>query len=295
MSAVITTDEAEQAQIRNPYEIDGPEEVKLRKLRLGDNIPDHGTLSIEQRSESRAVADQMAATYKRRVGYYKKCLLSIPETDPYRERFAPDKIDAMAREGSTDSVLAGRADEITWSDLQAAMEHDPDEAAIIWQTLKRMSRENLACGEYASHGVLANQAPFRRATFSVILDAFMKAWQPRNAIEQALVETLVQAQISFNSWLGAATAATEHAGYAAEAIESKARQHESWNPPRLTSLETIESAMMMADRFNRLFLRTLRQMRDLRRYSLPVTINNPSQVNINEGGQQVNAMKIDSA
>jgi hypothetical protein len=33
----------------------------------------------------------------------------------------------------------------------------------------------------------------------------------------------------------------------------------------------------------------LRQMRDLRRYSVPVTINNPKQVNIAaDGGQQVN-------
>jgi hypothetical protein len=52
--------------------------------------------------------------------------------------------------------------------------------------------------------------------------------------------------------------------------------------------------MMMADRFNRLFLRTLCQMRDLRRYDVPVTINNPAQVNINEGGQQLNAVKVES-
>jgi len=143
MSAVIKTDEAEQARIRNPYEIDGPEAVKIRKLRLGDNIPDVETLTIEQRGEARAVGDQMATTYKRRVGYYKKCLLSIPENDPYRERFAPDKIDAMAREGSVDSTLAGGADDITWNDLQAAMEHAPDGAAILWQALKGIARESL--------------------------------------------------------------------------------------------------------------------------------------------------------
>lgn len=295
MSVVTPRSEKEEAQRRNSYEIDGPEAVKLYKLRLGDNIPDVGTLSIEQRGEARAVSEQMAATYKRRVGYFKKCLLSLSETDPYRERFAPDKIDAMAREGSIDSALGGGADDITWSDLQAAMEHDPDAASILWRTLKQMARESLACGEYAGHAVLANQTPSRRAQFSVMLDAFMRAWHPRNAIEQSLVETLVQAQICYNSWLGAAVAATEHSGYAAEAIESKARQHESWNPPRLTSKETIESALAMADRFNRLFLRTLRQMRDLRRYSVPIMINNPSQVNIaTEAGQQINSVEGDS-
>jgi len=54
----------------------------------------------------------------------------------------------------------------------------------------------------------------------------------------------------------------------------------------------VSQAADMADRFNRLFLRTLRQLRDLRRYNLPVTINNPQQVNIAaEGGQQVNMQR----
>jgi hypothetical protein len=55
--------------------------------------------------------------------------------------------------------------------------------------------------------------------------------------------------------------------------------------------ETIDGAMATADRFNRLFLRTLRKLRDLRRYSVPVTINNPAQFNISEGGQQVKCRK----
>jgi hypothetical protein len=47
----------------------------------------------------------------------------------------------------------------------------------------------------------------------------------------------------------------------------------------------------MMDRYNRLFLRTLRQLRDLRRYSAPITINNPKQVNIAaDGGQQLNTL-----
>ena len=41
-------------------------------------------------------------------------------------------------------------------------------------------------------------------------------------------------------------------------------------------------------------MRTLRNLRDLRRYSVPVTINNPRQVNIAaEGGQQVNISEQD--
>ena len=42
----------------------------------------------------------------------------------------------------------------------------------------------------------------------------------------------------------------------------------------------------MVDRWNRLFLRTLRQLRDLRRYTPPVVVRNVSQLNIAQ--QQMN-------
>ena len=48
----------------------------------------------------------------------------------------------------------------------------------------------------------------------------------------------------------------------------------------------------MVDRFNKLFLRTLRALRDLRRYAPTVMIYNAGQVNI--GQQQVNAAQIQS-
>ncbi len=50
------------------------------------------------------------------------------------------------------------------------------------------------------------------------------------------------------------------------------------------------TAAAMVDRFNQLFLRTLRQLRDLRRYSQQIVIHQPGQVNI--GQQQVNAAQI---
>ena len=48
----------------------------------------------------------------------------------------------------------------------------------------------------------------------------------------------------------------------------------------------MEQAAAMVDRFNRLFLRTLRALRDLRRYEAPVNVGMAGQVNI--AGQQVN-------
>jgi len=65
-----------------------------------------------------------------------------------------------------------------------------------------------------------------------------------------------------------------------------------WDPPYASEQEAVEHAAQMADRYSRAFQRTLRAMRDLRRYSAPVNINNPQQVNIAaDGGQQVNVAK----
>jgi hypothetical protein len=70
------------------------------------------------------------------------------------------------------------------------------------------------------------------------------------------------------------------------------REHGYWNPPYAHEQEAVEHAAQMADRYLRAFQRTLRAMRDLRRYSSQVTINNPAQVNIaTDGGHQVNAIK----
>jgi hypothetical protein len=60
------------------------------------------------------------------------------------------------------------------------------------------------------------------------------------------------------------------------------------------SFSAYDNLQSLRPRANRslplwLFLRTLRQLRDLRRYSTPITINNPQQVNIAvDGGKQVN-------
>jgi hypothetical protein len=54
----------------------------------------------------------------------------------------------------------------------------------------------------------------------------------------------------------------------------------------VTGAQAIEQAGAMVDRFNRIFLRTLRALRDLRRGPQPVLVQNAQQVNV--GQQQVN-------
>ena len=71
-------------------------------------------------------------------------------------------------------------------------------------------------------------------------------------------------------------------------IEAKQWGDGWWDIPYVSEQQAIDHATAQVEKWNRIFLRTLRNLRDLRRYA-PVTINNPAQVNIaTDGGQQVN-------
>jgi hypothetical protein len=138
------------------------------------------------------------------------------------------------------------------------------------------------------------KTPFDKAQFSYIRKAFIEEWQPRGGIEAGLVDMLAQCYVAWQYWLGLSFSIAKNED---SVVEQKKRNKTwkdegKWQPPRLTAAEYLERATQMADRFNRMFLRVLRQMRDLRRYNVPVIINNPEQVNVaTDGGQQVNVQK----
>lgn len=59
-----------------------------------------------------------------------------------------------------------------------------------------------------------------------------------------------------------------------------------WKAPRVETAAALEQSAAMAERFNQMALRTLRALRDLRRYAPAVIVQNAGQVNV--AGQQVN-------
>ena len=58
-----------------------------------------------------------------------------------------------------------------------------------------------------------------------------------------------------------------------------------WRGPRVKDAEAVEQSAAMLDRFNRLFVRTLRTLRDLRRYAPAIHIEHAGQVNVAQGPQ----------
>jgi hypothetical protein len=136
--------------------------------------------------------------------------------------------------------------------------------------------------------------PWKRARYLAIRDSFVEEWQPRGGIELAMIEMMAQAFSDYLFWgekVHERSTTDAKFLYSSEEERRVAEARGHWLPPRVSEQNAIEHAMQMMDRYNRLFLRTLRQLRDLRRYSVPITINNPRQVNIAaDGGQQLNTL-----
>jgi len=68
-----------------------------------------------------------------------------------------------------------------------------------------------------------------------------------------------------------------------QAKELNRYENKGWKSPYQHEAGAIEQAHRLADGYNRQFLRVLRQLRELRRYSPVIIQNNGGQVNLREG------------
>src|SRR5262249_4988698 len=70
------------------------------------------------------------------------------------------------------------------------------------------------------------------------------------------------------------------------AADKRHREEARWAPIRQSDADALDQAAAMMDRYNRVFLRTLRALREMRRHAGPVIVQNGGQVNLAQ--QQVN-------
>jgi hypothetical protein len=198
-------------------------------------------------------------------------------------------------------VLSDSVDNLCWSELERIYNELPGFVGTVWQLIKDEARKEFESGHRMGAALETTEwqhLPWKRAEFLAIRDSFVEEWKPKGGIELAMIDTMAQAHSEYLYWCEIAHHRATTEGkilYSAEDERRAAEARGHWIPPRVGEVAAIDHAAQMADRYNRLFLRTLRQLRDLRRYSMPVTINNPGQVNIAaDGGRQVNAVKVDS-
>ncbi len=226
-------------------------------------------------AERESLARELADAYRRRVEFYRR---------EYAEHWADvlTQREAVVTDEFARRALTDPPDQVSFSALEELAKHDPAAAQQAWERVKADARDELTSGHRAAITLEFLPNAWERAQFLAIRAAFIEQWQPANAGEALLVDTLAQTHHQYLAWVKQLTTYSE--GEAARQ-QYQIGKGDPYELPRMSRGEAIDHASAMVDRYNRLFLRTLRALRDLRRYAPTVMIQNAGQVNI---GQQVN-------
>jgi hypothetical protein len=211
------------------------------------------------------------------------------QVDSYKEVYGVSHPEAVARAGKPpgaggdDQLLRGPPDPVCWADLENLFGRDPERANARWEEVKQAARDETRSGHRGAKRVQRwGGSPWQRAEYLALRHELQEGWQPRNGIERQLLETMAQAQAAAEHWLKVLLARS----MLDPDFKQVRLRNGQWEPPRVTTFQAVEQAGAMVDRFNRIFLRTLRALRDLRRGPQPVVVQNAGQVNV--GQQQVN-------
>jgi hypothetical protein len=217
----------------------------------------------------------MAAAYRAKIDYYRKYHQSSPKE-------AVARADATASPEFVESILARPPEDVCWLQLHVLAEQDPTLAVRLWEEICDAALGEVQGKERAAKAVEAwGSDAWQRAQFLALCRELEDGWRPQSGVERQLLDTMAQAQSSFLYWLNMLTQYTTFSANTADRNEGK------WAPPRVSEAEAVDQAAAMADRFNKMFLRTLRALRDLRRYT-PATVMVQNAAQINVGSQQVN-------
>ena len=229
-------------------------------------------------SEAGLLAGELAVAFGQMVQSYEKHF-KLPHAEAVQRAAEAEPPDTMQR------ILHGPPDQVSWFDLDQVTRTDPDRALARWEEIKRAALEEVQTGHRAARAVetTGNDGAWRRAQFLALLDDLAADWRPRNGIERQLIDNMAQAQAGYLHWLHTLTVRTTLGSLGGERLE---QVEAKWHGPRQADADAIDQAAEMMERYNRIFLRTLRALRDLRRYSGPVIVQNVGQVNV--GGQQIN-------
>lgn len=173
-------------------------------------------------------------------------------------------------------------DQMSWHAFNDAMEIDPERVLDRWDRMKAEARDELACGARGGE-VVRQESPWERARYLAVRQGFIDEWRPCGGLEMSLIDQLAQ---TYTGWMATLRHYELLAQSEVRRIEDEVEKNRWYRPPKEYRGVMEDRALQTADRFQRMFLRSLRALRDLRRYSPHITIHNRGQVNIGE--QQVN-------
>jgi len=181
-------------------------------------------------------------------------------------------------------ALTEPSEQVSWGMLSSLIEAEPEAGWAVWARVKAEASEELESGHRAALALCWDDSPWQRAQFLAIRNAFVDEWHPRGGIELTLIDQMAQAHSLYLHWVERA-----HIQASLEGTKQKRELGERgrWQPRTLGTAEALDQSAQMAERWQKLFVRALRALRDLRRHAPPVVLAaSGSQVNV--GVQQVN-------
>jgi hypothetical protein len=260
--------------------------------------------SVEAAVEFGSLLREMQHSYLHRVAYYRSKSggsYSLEEARAAAYHACKDKEEAKRE---LDELRSYPLDIINFADMLPLMTIAPRMAEEFWLEMKVEALMEFESGHLASKALMPvnyMRSAWNAASYLGIRASLKEEWQPRGGIELSLIDMMAQAFLQYQHWVEESVKRAQtrerevHPDYEQWQRWKKPKEKAEgfldgyWYRPFLSEQAAIEHAAQMADRWNRIYMRTLRNLRDLRRYSVPVTINNPQQVNIaTDGGQQVN-------
>jgi len=234
----------------------------------------------ERASVATSMAREMAEAHREAVEFHRDQL-----------KMSPDE--ALARVGTAADqrrIMDNAPDQVSWLDLDQLARQDPKLWERRWNEISDAAREEWESGSRGARATEAtNDGPWQRAQFLAIRDDVADGWKPQNGIEWTLIESIAQAYTSQLFWQERLMC---YANLPCDTGNQAIKQKGSWEPPRVYESQAVDQAAAMVDRFNRIFLRTLRALRDLRKHSPTLIVQNAGQVNVAD--KQVNVVQDNS-
>jgi hypothetical protein len=296
-------EQAEEETLAKPEKDQALDKV-IEEALLKDRQVEVTLDSLEAKVGYGSLLRELQHSYIERVAYFRSeqgGSLSLEEARAQAYHACKDEDEAKR---IFDKLMSYPLDIINFVDLSEMWPVAPRLAEGFWEMLKDEARDEFESGHLASKALVPVgwlRTAWNVASYLGLRESLIQDWQPRGGIELSLIDMLAQAFLQYQHWLKQsvlrtqtepreeAPEYTEWKRWKREANKASGWLHGWWDIPYVREQSAIEHAAQMADRWNRIYMRTLRNLRDLRRYCVPVTINNPQQVNIAaEGGKQVN-------
>ncbi len=154
--------------------------------------PDH---ALSSPIEVSSLAYEMARTRNQLVEFYRK-EYQLPADA------ALAKVDELTSEEHIQNMLARPARETRWCDLDQLASIDPELAARRWEEIKEDARAEIVSGHWAATAIESHQdSCWKRTQFLALRGELAGQWRPRNGIEWALIDTMVQALTVQTLWM----------------------------------------------------------------------------------------------